>query len=153
MQAVARRAEVAPGTVLYHYPTPEALADAVVDSWIETMEPPSADQIDPEASLSDRISILVKSLYELYERTGHLYRVYQKSPGHPSLVRANEWWEQNVGEMLSRAMGERVKDAESMSVVSVLINPGFKGTLLSSGIEPARAVEIASKMALSWLSD
>lgn len=151
MQEVARRAEVAPGTVLYHYPTPESLADEVVDSWIESMEAPLPDVIDPDEPLDVRITKLVLELYGLYERTGHLYRIYQKSPNHPSLLRASAWWEENVTTMITRALGERVSDEEAMKVISVLTNPGFRGTLIMTGIDSERAVGIATKMAIDWL--
>ncbi|HUG32043.1 MAG TPA: TetR family transcriptional regulator [Acidimicrobiia bacterium] len=153
MQEVARRAEVAPGTVLYHYPTPESLADDVVDTWVESMEPPRPDVIDPDEPVGVRITKLVIELFGLYERTGHLYRVYQKSPAHPALVRANAWWEDNVTSMMMRALGERAGDEEAFKVVSVLTNPGFRATLLMTGIDSDRAAEIAAKMAIDWLDD
>ncbi|MFP3880872.1 MAG: TetR/AcrR family transcriptional regulator [Actinomycetota bacterium] len=105
MQAVARRAEVAPGTVLYHYPTPESLAKTVVESWPQSMEPPTPDAIDEKAPLEERVTQLARELFRLYERTGHLYRVYQQSPDHPSTQKASRWWFENVHEMLVRALG------------------------------------------------
>lgn len=151
MQEVARRADVAPGTVLYHYPTPEALADEVVDDWVETMEPPLPDLIEADDPLDVRITKLVVELYGLYERTDHLYRVYQKSPSHPALLRAAAWWDENVTAMLTRALGDRTDDEEAVKVVSVLTNPGFRGTLIMTGIDPDRAAEIAAEMAIDWL--
>lgn len=151
MQAVARRAEVAPGTVLYHYPTPENLADAVVESWLETMEPPTPEAIDEEASLPERVTALIGELFRLYERTGHLYRVYQKSPDHPSIRQASQWWFQNVQAMLLRALGDRAEDPEAVQVVSVLVNPGFRGTLMSTGIAADRTTEIATQLVIDWL--
>lgn len=151
MQEVARRADVAPGTVLYHYPTPESLAEAVVDSWVESMDPPRPDVIDPDEPLDVRITKLVVELFGLYERTDHLYRVYQKSPTHPALVNAGAWWNDNVAAMLARAAGDRTSDEEAMKVISVLTNPGFRGTLIMTGIDPDRAAEIAAEMAIDWL--
>lgn len=151
MQAVARRAEVAPGTVLYHYPTPEKLADAVVESWLETMEPPTPAAIDEEAPLPERVTALTRELFRLYERTGHLYRVYQQSPDHPSIRQASQWWFQNVQAMLLRALGDRAEDPEAVQVVSVLVNPGFRGTLMSTGIAADRTTEIATQLAIDWL--
>ena len=39
-----------------------------------------------------------------------------------------------------------------MKVVSVLTNPGFRGTLMSTGIDAERAIEIATELTLDWLS-
>lgn len=151
MQAVARSAEVAPGTVLYHYPSPESLAEAVVDSWVKSMEPPTPDAIDEEAPLAERVTALTRELFCLYERTGHLYRVYQQSPDHPSIQRAGQWWFENVQMMLLRALGDRAEDPEAVQVVSVLVNPGFRGTLISTGVAAERTTEIAAQLAIDWL--
>ncbi|MGA7270909.1 MAG: TetR/AcrR family transcriptional regulator, partial [Acidimicrobiia bacterium] len=144
MQAVARRADVAAGTVLYHYPSPEDLADAVMESWMEQMRAPSPDAIDQDAPLAERVSALVRELFGLFERSEWAFQVYQKSPDHPSLVKANQWWEQNVGKMLFAALGERAQDSETVQVISALTNPGFRGTLLETGLSPERAIEVAT---------
>ena len=151
MQAVARRADVAPGTVLYHYPTPDDLTEAVVATWIKEMEAPSPNAIDPTTPLEERIGALVRELYGLYERSDSAYRIYQKSPDHPVLNRYEKWWYDNVGQMMGRALGERASEPETMKVVSVLVNPGFRGTLAMTGIDTDRAVEIVTQITLSWL--
>jgi hypothetical protein len=61
-------------------------------------------------------------------------------------------WEQNLGAMMIKALGERAMDPEAVQVVSVLIDPGFRGTLLSRGMSPERAVEAATRMTLDWLN-
>jgi len=151
MQAVARRADVAPGTVLYHYPTPEDLADAVVETWIDEIGMPTADAIDSGVDLQTRVRTLIGLLYEMYESSEWAYKIYQKSPNHPSLVKSNQMWEENLGAMMIKAIGERAMDPEAVQVVSVLIDPGFRGTLLSRGMSPERAVEAATQMTLDWL--
>lgn len=152
MQAVARRAEVAPGTVLYHYPTPDDLVEATVERWIDEMKAPSPNAIDANAPLEDRIRSLVIELYGLYERSDYAYRIYSKSPNHPVLKRYETWWYDNVNQMMGLALGERAGEPETMQVVSVLVNPGFRGTLVMTGITPERSVEIATALVLSWLS-
>ena len=151
MQAVARRADVAPGTVLYHYPTPDDLAEAVVATWISDMEAPAPDAIDAAAPLEDRVSVLVRELYGLYERSEQAYRIYRKSPRHPVLKRYEVWWYENANRMMAKAMGDRASDTEAMQVTSVLVNPGFRGTLIMTGIAPERAEETATRMILDWL--
>lgn len=152
MQAVARRAEVAPGTVLYHYPTPDDLVEAAVERWIVEMEAPSPEAIDPDAPLADRVRALVVELFGLYERSEYAYRIYSKSPDHPVLKRYEKWWYDNVGEMMTRALGSLAGDPETMNVVSVLVNPGFRGTLLSTGIPPGRSVDVSTHLVLSWIN-
>ena len=151
MQAVARRADVAPGTVLYHYPNPELLADTVVQAMYQRYAAPSAESIPAAAPLEVRVATLVGELYAIYDRTAEAYRIYQTSHSHPAMRKANADWERIVGEMLMRALGDRAGDREAVAMVSVLINPGFRGTLLASGFSAERAVEAATRLALAWL--
>lgn len=152
MQAVARRAEVAPGTVLYHYPTPDDLVEAAVERWIVDMEAPSPEAIDPDAPLEERVRALVDELFGLYERSEHAYRIYAKSPDHPVLKRYETWWYDNVNQMMGTALGNLATDSETMKVVSVLVNPGFRGTLISTGVTPERSVDISTHLVMSWLT-
>jgi TetR/AcrR family transcriptional regulator len=152
MQAVARRADVAPGTVLYHYPTPDELAEAVVESWIADLDAPSPESIDPGAPLADRIRTLVEELFGLYERSEYAYQAFVKSPHHPAMEKANDWWEENVGAMLDRALGKSASTAETMEVLAALINPSFRGSLIGSGLSSERAVEVATELAVLWLT-
>lgn len=151
MQAVARRADVAPGTVLYHYPTPHDLTEAVVQTWLTEMEAPSPEAIDPTGPLEDRVASLVQELYGLYERSGDAYRIYVQSPNHQVLKRYESWWYENANQMMFRALGDLGSEPEAMQVVSVLVNPGFRGTLVMTGITPERAAEIAIQMIIDWL--
>ncbi len=151
MQGVARRADVAPGTVLYHYPMPEDLAQAVVDSWIAEMRMPTPESIDPRAPLEQRVHTLVEELYGLYERSEDAYQVYMKSGHHPVMARANELWETNVGEMLGRALGERVNEPKALQVVASLVSPGFRGTLLMNGLSAGQSVGVATDLVVGWL--
>src|SRR5688500_18486212 len=66
MQAVARRANVAAGTVLYHFPTPDALAEAAIAAWTEAVHLPGSADIDPTADFNERIHQLVRATFELY---------------------------------------------------------------------------------------
>lgn len=153
MQAVARRADVAPGTVLYHFPEPDKLAEAVVDSWIADLEMPTSELIDSDASLEERVRTLAEELFGLWERSETAYQVYQKSSDHPVMARANAMWEKNLGEMLVRALGDRAAEPEALQVVAAVVSPGFRGTLLMSGLSSDRSIEVAADLALGWLSN
>lgn len=151
MQAVARRAEVASGTVLYHFQTPNDLAAAALATWSEDLALPGVEQIEAAAPLAERVHQLVTALYGLYDRSEGAYRIYQKSPDHPVLVAARDGYDTAVGEMIAAALGDRMGDTEAVQVVSVLIDPGFRDTLLSRGIDPGRVIEVAASLALTWL--
>ena len=151
MQAVARRADVAPGTVLYHFPTPDNLAEAVIERWLVDMDAPSPELIREEDPLDVRLGRLAAELFDLYERSEAAYRIYAKSPRHPVLVRYEASWFENVGQMIARALGDRATDPEALQVVGALLHPGFRGMLLEVGFTRQRASKLAAELALGWL--
>ncbi len=55
--------------------------------------------------------------------------------------------------MLFAALGERAQDSETVQVISALTNPGFRGTLLETGLSSERAIEVATRLALGWLGE
>ena len=152
MHAVARSADVAPGTVRYHYATPEALAEAVATQWVATMGMPDPAAIDSSLPFAERFRSLVSMIYDLLERSEPIYEVWRKSPNHPAFVAVEEEFNLAVGTMLAAALGDRMSNAEAVAVASVMIDPGFRGTLISRGIAPDRAIEVASELGLAWLS-
>jgi len=151
MQAVARRADVAPGTVLYHYESPNDLVEAVIEKWLAEMDVPSADSIDPNRPLDERVASLVNELHRLFERSEDAFRVWSMSPHHPVLQRSSAEWDVNVSEMLARTLGERAGEPETQAMVSVLVDPMLRGIMLARGIEPDRASEIVIEQILSFL--
>ena len=151
MQAVARRADVAPGTVLYHFPAPDDLAEAVIERWLVEMDAPSPELIREEDPLDVRLDRLAAELFDLYERSEPAYRIYAKSPRHPLLVRYETQWFDNVGRMIARALGDRATDPEALQVVGALLHPGFRGMLLEVGFQRERASKLAAELALGWL--
>jgi AcrR family transcriptional regulator len=151
MAAVARRADVAAGTVLYHFPTPEDLVDAVVETWRSDMQMPSVADIDPAAPLVERFAALVALLFGLFERSEWAYEIWRHSPDHPSFVRAAEGFYEVVGQMMAAALGDLAADPEAMLVTSVIVDPGFRGTLVSRGLSSERAIEVATELGVAWL--
>lgn len=151
MQAVARRAEVAPGTVLYHYPDPDDLAEVAIRSLYDRYQPPSPDLIPDDAPLEERIAILVRELFGLYQRSYEGYLIMQKSAEHPVLQQANARWEETVEAMIARALGPGARGDETMVVIAALIDPGFMGTLMANGLEADRAAAVATALILRWL--
>lgn len=151
MAAVARRADVAAGTVLYHFPTPEDLVDAVVETWRSDMQMPSVADIDPAAPLVERFAELVALLFGLFERSEWAYEIWRHSPDHASFVRAAEGFYEVVGQMMAAALGDLAADPEAMLVTSVIVDPGFRGTLVSRGLSSERAIEVATELGVAWL--
>jgi AcrR family transcriptional regulator len=151
MASVARRADVAPGTVHYHFDSMDELVEAVVGSWITEIGMPDPGSIDPEAPLEARMRALVGTLFDLYRRSEWAYEIWRRNPDHPAYVAAGEAFYGVVGQMLARTAGESAADPLVMQVLSVLSDPGFQGTLMGRGLTPEQAVEVATEMGVAWM--
>lgn len=152
MASIARRADVAPGTVHYHFDSMDDLVEAVVGSWIAEIGMPDPEVIDPAAPLEVRIRALVETLFDLYTRSEWAYEIWRQNPDHPAYMAAGEAFYGVVGRMLARTAGEAAADPVVMQVLSVLSDPGFQGTLVGRGMTPEQAVDVATEMGVAWMA-
>lgn len=151
MQSIARRADVAAGTVLYHYPDPDALADEVIAERREAMALPTVDALAPDATLPERIGRLTAELFRVYEGTDLEYQAYSRSREHPVMRRYEQWYQQTYGAALAAALGPEHADPRAFQVVSALIDPGFRAGLLERGLSQQDAVRETVVLVLAWL--
>ena len=152
MQSIARRADVAPGTVVYHYPDPDALAEEVVAASRDAMSVPTADAIDAGAPLAERIAWLTRELFRVYEGTDLEYHAWTRSQGHPVMHRYEQWYSEVYGQVLAAALGPAAVQPRALQVVSALIDPGFRGSLLQRGLSQEEAVDETVRLVLGWLA-
>ena len=149
MQAVARRAEVAPGTVLNHFPHPDQLVRAVIAKWSEEIVLPSPADIDSESPLGERLRTLFTSVYRLYEQTGAVYEAIGGST-HPAVAESVGAWEATLGEMLGRALGDDAAQEDAIGIVSAFLDPRW-WELLAANLPDYDLAEIAASMAAHWI--
>lgn len=153
MQAVARRAVVAPGTVLYHFPDPDELARAVVDGWREEIRMPTPEEIDSDAPTDERLRAVVEAFYGMYQRAGWVYRIVRMSEDHPVIVEATKEWEANGWAIISRALGEHIDDPVTVAVVATLLDPSVWLSLQARGLSNEQAIATAAELARLWVVD
>ena len=153
MQAVARRADVAAGTVLYHYPKSEDLVAATVEQWISDIDPPAASIIDPSGPLKRRIHQLVTAMYSFYERSGWAYQIYMKSPEDPILAAARDDWNRSFEELVAAALAEPAAQPDTLRLVSIFVDPAFRSLLLSRGLAQDQAVDLATTLILDTIPE
>ncbi len=150
MAAVARRADVAPGTVLYHYPDPGALADAVAERWIEEADFPEVPQIPGETSLQGRVRLLLDTVYAMYETANAVAEVYTKSPHHPAMRRLQGVWDDQLGRAISDALGSDVID-EDKPMISAILEGQFLSSLIRHGVHEDQIQDSAHRLIVAWL--
>lgn len=120
MVAIARRADVASGTVLYHYPEPETLAEAVADRLIEEADWPEVPQVSEDMSLETRVELLVETVYAMYETARPASDIYNKSPQHPVMRKVQGVWDGQVRKTITDALGNYVVDDDKPMISAIL---------------------------------
>jgi AcrR family transcriptional regulator len=153
MQSIARRADVAPGTVLYHFPDPDALAEEVIAASRDAMDVPTVDTLDATAPLDERIAWLTTELFRVYAGTDLEYQAYSRSRDHPVMRRHEDWYAGVYGTVLAAALGPELADARSFQVVSALIDPGFRASLVDRGMSDDDAVDETVRLVVGWLRE
>ena len=152
MQSIARRADVAPGTVIYHYPDADALAAEVIAASRDAMAVPTAEAMDTDAPLAERIAWLTRELFRVYEGTDLEYHAWSRSRGHPVMRAYEEWYYQVYAAALAAALGPDHTEPRAFLVASALIDPGFRGSLIDRGLSQEGAVEETARLVLAWLT-
>lgn len=150
MVAVARRADVASGTVLYHYPEPETLAEAVADRWIEETDWPEVAPIPAETSLEERVDLLLDIVYAMYDTARPVAEVYRRSADHPAVRKLQSVWDDQVSQVITDALGRHVGDSDKPMISAILEGP-FLSTLVRYGIREDQLQAAASRLIVAWL--
>jgi AcrR family transcriptional regulator len=146
MQAVARRADVAAGTVLYHFPDADALAKAVVRWLLDTIDIPRVDAIPVRAGRVEKARVAVGLIYAFYERTGELFHFYRANKDHPAIRDGVAEFERALWDLIDRGVGGSTLSPATVAAVWAVADASFYGCLLRGGLTTAEATDIAETL-------
>lgn len=152
MQDVARRADVAPGTVLNHFATPEALMEAVATHLTATLQAPTEAILEGVDNLAERVRRVARELAAFYERSEPWYRVYEREQGRVKvLTDAAARFFERIDRLVRLALGPLGRDEAAATVTMTLVNPGVFGQLRSRGMTTTEAADVIADVLLAWL--
>jgi len=151
MLAVAKRADVASGTVLYHYPEPELLADAVVDMWIAEADLPEPPAVPDNLSIHERADLLVSTLLRMYDKGHPAALIYVNNPQHPAMRKLQGFWDERLGEVVGAALGTHMKETDK-PVIAAIIGGQFLASLAHHGIQESELAQTVSRLIAAWLT-
>jgi AcrR family transcriptional regulator len=153
MLDVARRADVAPGTVANHFGSAEGLAAEVTAQILTDLQVPTPDLFDGVDDLGQRIRLLVGEISTFFERSKTWYQVSQREPPGAQVWRdaeARYYVEQDL--LIRAALGPVAADADAVAVVSAVIGSYVLGAIEANGRSAEDAVDLVSDLITAWLA-
>ena len=149
MPEVARRADVAPGTVLNHFTSADELAQAVVDSLVGSLDLPTPAMLSGETAV-DRVAQLARLLFAFYERSDPWYQVYAREPGILAWANAEAAFYVDFDRLIRAALGDDASEASVATVVAVLGGAVYSA-FRSQGRSSDDAAELVIDLLTPWL--
>jgi len=150
--AVARAADVAPGTIRNHFPEPGDLAGAVLQAVLGELRPPEPSLFDGIPDVPRRISRLAEALAEFYERSEPWWLAYQREPDLIGAWNSGaDRFYADLDALMRTALGPLATDDEAVAVVASVIGPPAYFALRGRGLTAQRAVDICIELTVPWL--
>jgi AcrR family transcriptional regulator len=150
--AIARAADVAPGTIRNHFPDEGDLAKAVFEAVLAELRVPTQHILDDVAGLRARVERLARELAAFYERSEPWWRAYEREP---ELIQAwgggVDQYYADIEGLMRAALGDLAIDERSVAVVASIIGPPTFFALKGRGLSVDEAVELTLELALPWL--
>lgn len=134
MNELARRADVAPTTVSNHFKTQESLIEAVVERISADSRVPDSTIFVGTRSLTDRLSILTRSMFEFFDRTMHWFDLLGAELDEvPTLARAQAALWLSIHQLYEEALAGNEDDLLAKTTAG-LLHPATFGALKAAGM-------------------
>lgn len=134
MHDVARRADVAPATVLNHFPSPDDLAEAVVQQITADLQRPSETIFEGLNTMHERIMRLARELSAFYQRSEPWYRIYQRDNGRSRVfAQSEERFFLHIDQLMRQALGPLASDQRALAALRSFMSPATFGGLEAQG--------------------
>jgi AcrR family transcriptional regulator len=153
MQDVARRADVAPGTVANHFGSAEALAAEAGQRLLSDLRLPPTTIFEGVATLEDRVEILVRELSVFFERSEPWFTVWRREPGSlAAWAEVEQHYYREFQALVRAAVGPLAADPEVVLVAGSLITPPVLGAIETGGRTSETAADLVASVLVAWLT-
>lgn len=152
-QDIARRADVAVGTVYYHFPSLEELLPACTGHGLHHHPPPTAGIFRDSESAAERITALTRALFAFYQKAAPWLRWSSDTPGVPAvLARLARQREAGRQLLIGTALGSSV-DERLGRITIALTSFGAWQSWISAGMTSEAAADVVSEMLVRRMND
>jgi AcrR family transcriptional regulator len=152
MLEVARRADVAPGTVLNHFSSADALAKAVVDQVVGSLRLPSERIFNGVDAVPDRVDRLAHELLAFYDRSESWYAVWAREPtGVAAWAAAEADFYAAFDRLIRAALGPLSGQESNVMVVSTALGAEVYSGLRARGLATSQVAATVIDLLRPWL--
>jgi AcrR family transcriptional regulator len=126
MTEVARRADVAPGTLRNHFPSRDDLDRAMVQRLTGEAPLPDLSMFDGADSIEMRLERLIHITGAFLDDSARLYRMWLREPMlNPIWTEAGAAYGAHWDRLFRVALGTLADDADAMALIRAVLEPTF----------------------------
>lgn len=144
VKAIAQRADVARGTVANHFPSPEALLEAVLDQAAAEVAFPDVHELSAAQTVAERVRKYVDMMFRFYERSAEWWAVFSADMDLPALQARERAYDEVVLRLRIAAFGPLVDDRQVAASVRAFVDYAPMYGLLGAGLTLDEAIEVVS---------
>ena len=153
MQDVARRADVAPGTVANHFGSADALATEATVGILTDLRMPTVELFTGVDDPAARIGLLVREMGAFFRRSETWYWVSRREPpGVHAWAEAEARFYGDTRALVRAALGPLAGDAEAVAVVTAILTTWVLGAIEATGLSAGTAEDLVSDLLATWLA-
>jgi AcrR family transcriptional regulator len=152
MQDIARRADVAPGTVANHFGSRDALATEVIGGILGDLQMPTPDLFDGVDDLEVRIHLMVRELARFFERSNPWWQASQREPDIGLWADAEQRFYRDLDTLIRAALGPLADDDDAAAMITAVLGRWVIGTLQLTGRSADEDADLVSEMFSAWLA-
>lgn len=152
LEDIARRADVALGTVQRHFPSLDDVVRACGPRIAEITRPPKPETFSSQDALPKRIKTLVQELFAFYERAAPWLEVGRcERKKLPVLDAGVQHLEEHLEATVREALQPRITDERMLKMITALTDFYVWKSLSDRGMRE-EAADLISDVLLFWLS-
>lgn len=154
-QDIARKADVAVGTVYKHFPSLDELVPACGGLLMERIRPPRAESaaeiIGDATDTDERLERVAVELFSFYDRGGPHIESDARERQLPAVLEWEKHLRTTVAALVREALRPERPDASTVQLVSSFLDfPTFRA-LQARGVGTKKAARTVTEMVLFWL--
>jgi AcrR family transcriptional regulator len=153
MREIGERADVAPGTLRNHFPSREALDEAMIEQLREEGPLPTEAIYDGAATTEERLRRILIAAGRFYLGAARLYRMWVREPMLTGPWRkAGTEYGERWGILMRLALGPSAEDADARAVLRAVLHPEFLGQLAADTRTIEEVADLVTAMLSAWLA-